>query len=147
MSVVEDEVEIQRVCRECSEEVNPPDVFLVTSESMGGALLGVSVMFLERGQFLPWPGLPLVGATFDPDWGFARAVTCLDRDGAGDFQLLPTPFDSEGDRNSYGYRLCPIENREIPLAIRQLEHIRAELAKPKRRSRKRPGANLTAIQL
>jgi hypothetical protein len=89
------DVDIEGICRKYSEAAHPPDVFLVSSKSFGNALLAVSLAFLEEGQSLPCPGLPLVGAAFDPDWGFANAVIGLNRDGSADFRLPPGPFDIE----------------------------------------------------
>jgi hypothetical protein len=141
------DVDIEGICRKYSEEAHPPEVFLVNSKSIGNALLAVSLEFLEQGQLLPCPGLPLVGAAFDPDWGFASAVIDLNRNGSADFRLPPGPFDIEGERNTYGYRLCPIDNHETPAAIQQLAHIRAELAKPRQQSGKTPGIKVMVTQL
>jgi hypothetical protein len=141
------DVDIERFCREVSEGAHPPEAFLVTSKAIAGALLGVSLEFLEQGQLMPWPGVPLVGATFDPDWGFARAVIGFDHDGSADFRLPPGPFDTEGDHDTYGYRMCPIHNNEIPEAIKHLAHIRAELAKPRQERRQKPGIEVTLTHL
>lgn len=140
------DLDIERICREYSEEANPAEVFLVTGKSMGSALMGVSLEFLERGQLLPCPGLPLAGAAFDPDWGFARAVIGLHSGGIADFRLPPGYLDTVEDRETYGYRLCPIDHHEIPEAIKQLAHIRAELAKP-RQPTKNPSINVTITPL
>ena len=141
------DVDIEGICRKYSEEAHPPEVFLVNSRSIGNALLVVSLEFLERGQLLPCPGLPLVGAAFDPDWGFANAVIDLHRDGTADFRLPPGPFDTVGDSNTYGYRLCPIDNHQIPKVIQHLAHIRAELAKPTQQPGKTPGIEVMVTQL
>ena len=137
------DVDIEGICRKHSEMAHAPDVFLVSTKSIGNALLAVSLTFLEEGQLLPCPGLPLVGAAFDPDWGFASAVIGLNRDGSADFRLPAGPFDIEGERDTCGYRLCHIDNHEIPEAIGQLAHVRLELAKP----RQNPGMKVTVTQL
>ncbi len=137
------DVDIEDICRKYSEGEHPPEAFLVNSKSIGNALLGVSVQFLERGQLLPCPGLPLVGALFDPCWGFAHAVIGLYREGTADFRLPPGQLDVVGDSDTYGYRLCPIDNHEIPEAIKELAHVRAELARP----RKKPGFTVSVTQL
>jgi hypothetical protein len=141
------DVDIEGICRKCSDAAQPPDVFLVSSKSIGNALLAVSLTFLEAGQLLPCPGLPLIGAAFDLDWGFASAVIGLNRDGMADFRLPAGPFDIEGERDTYGYRLCPMDNHEIPEAIGQLAHVRAELARPRQQPGKKPGSKITVTQL
>jgi hypothetical protein len=102
--------------------------------------------FLEQGQLLACPGLPLVGAAFDPDWGFARAEIKLDPDGKADFRLPSGHFDTFRDGDTSRYRLCPVDAQEIPQLIRQLAHIRAELAKP-RTSPSKNGINVVATEL
>lgn len=141
------DVDIERICEKFRRKTNPPEVFLVTSKAIRGALLGVSMAFLERGQLLPCPGLPLVGAAFDPDWGFARAEVALRDDGSVDFRLPSGRFDPLGDGDTYGYRLCPIDNDQIPEAISQLAKIRAGLARPRQRPRKKPSIKVTVTQI
>jgi hypothetical protein len=145
--LAETDVDIERICREYSEEADPPEAFLATGKSIRGLLLGISLEFLERGQSLPCPGLPLVGAAFGPDGGFARAVISLNRNGSGVFRLPSGTFESAECRDTYGYRLCPIDGNEIPEAISQLGHIRAELAKPKQGHTKKPGIEVTVTRL
>jgi len=45
------------------------------------------VTLLEDGQQLPCPGMPFVGAAFDPDWGFASAEFEQHRDGSAAFRV------------------------------------------------------------
>lgn len=142
-----EDLDVERICRECSEEACPPEVFLVNCKSIGNALLGVRLEYLEQGQLLLWPGLPLVGATFDLDWGFASAVIGLGRDGSTDFRSPEGLFDVAGDRDTFGYRLCPIDDHEIQEAIEQIAQIRAELAKPRQQHRKKLGIEVTVTQL
>ena len=139
--------DIERICQEISDTAQPPEVFLLTSESVGNAVLGVSVEFLEEGQSLPCPGLPLAGAAFDPDWGFARAEINLHRDGSADFRLPSGHFDTFRDGDISGYRLCPIDNHEISDVIRQLAYIRAELAKPRQQPARGRGVNVTVTSV
>jgi hypothetical protein len=135
--------DIDRICQEISERAQSTEAFFLTSESVGNALLGVSVEFLEEGQLLPCPGLPLAGAAFDPDWGFARAEINLHRDGSANFRLPFGHFDNFRDGDTSGYRLCPIDNHEIPDVIGQLAHIRAELARPRQQPARAPGIKVT----
>ena len=141
------DVDIERICRESSEKAQPPEVFLLTSESVGSALLGISLAFLERGQLLPCPGLPLVGAAFDPDWGFARAEIKLHRDGSAEFCLPRDRPDTFTEGDMFGYRLCPIDNHEIPDVMSQLAYIRAELAKPRQQPATGAGIKVTVTGL
>jgi len=131
-----DDIDVEKICREFSEDQEPPEAFLVASNSMATQLLGVSLAFLEQGQLIPCPGMPLVGAAFDPTWGFAEAV--IERHGGGltDFRAPISRYDMGEHGDTYGYRLCPIDVGQIPEAIGQLAQIRAELdkarCKPKR---------------
>jgi hypothetical protein len=139
--------DIERICQECGERERPPEVFLMSSRSIGNALLAVKVEFLEDGQLLGCPGLPLVGAVFDPDWGFARAEI-------ESRELQPTEFrvpkghpDTFTGGDTWGYRLCPIGSYEIPDVIGELAHIRTELAKPRSRPNREPAVKITLTEL
>jgi hypothetical protein len=138
--------DIERILEECSERTQVPEVLLLTSESVDGAILAINMEFLEQGQLLACPGLPLVGAAFDPDWGFARVEIKLIPDSKADFHLAGGHFDTFRDGDTSGYRLCPIDAQEIPQLIRQLAHIRAELAKP-RTTPSKNGINIAVTEL
>ena len=137
---------IERILEEYSERAQPPEVLLLTSESVDGAILAINMEFLEQGQLLACPGLPLVGAAYDPNWGFARVEIKLNPDGKADFCLPGGHFDTFRDGDTSGYRLCPVDTQEIPQLIRQLEHVRVELAKPRTPPSKN-GINIAATEL
>jgi hypothetical protein len=128
------ETDIQRICRRCSERDDPPEVFLLSGDSIGNSLLVVSAEFLSEGQLLACPGLPLAGAAFDPDWGFARVEIDSHIVGSGEFRLPAGRFEDYRDGDIWGYRMCPIDNHELPRVIRQLACIRETLAKPRQPS-------------
>jgi hypothetical protein len=130
------EVDIEGICREYSEAEAPPEAFMASSELIEGQLLAMNLEFLEEGQQLPCPGLPLAGAAFDPDWGFSQAEVGMRRDGSAEFRLPSMHFGSLASGDIYGYRMCIIDNHEVPDVIVQLAHIRAELAR-RRREHKR----------
>jgi hypothetical protein len=121
------EMDIDTVCKKCSEDENSPQVFLL-SDRIAGSLLGVSTSFLEEGQLLQCPSLPLAGAAFDPNWGFSQAVVGTDAIGRTKFQLPEVHHRFLNSGDTHGYRLCVIENTEIPEVIAQLENIRSALA-------------------
>jgi hypothetical protein len=125
------QMDIQRICQRCSERANPPDIFLLSSDSIGNSLLVVSVEFLSEGQSLACPGLPLVGDAFDPDWGFAQAEMDSTIPGTPQFRLPAGRFETYRDGDIWGYRMCPIDDHELPRAIRQLARIRETLARPR----------------
>ena len=141
------DMDIERICQECSEMEKPQDVFLLSSRSIGNSLLAVKVEFLEDGQLLVCPGLPLVGAAFDPDWGFARVEFETHNEGHAEFRIPRGRPDTFTHGDTSGYRLCPIDNHEIPDAIRQLAHIRAELAKPRMQPNVETGIKVTLTGL
>jgi len=141
------DLDIERICQERSEESKPPAVFLLSSSSIVNSLLAVSTEFLVDGQLLSCPEPPLVGAVFDPDWGYARAEIELRKDGASEFRLPLGRFETYRDGDIWGYRMCPIDNHEIPDAIRQLAHIRAELAKPRPQPSEEIGIKVTVTEL
>ena len=139
--------DIERICQECSERERPPEVFLMSSKSMRNALLAVKVQFLEDGQLLGCPGLPLVGAEFDPDWGFARAEIELRDLQPAEFRVPKGHPDTFTSGDIWGYRFCPIGSYEITDAIRELARIRAELAKPRSKPNGEPGVGVTLTEL
>ncbi len=138
---------IERICRECSEEAEPPDVFLLSGRTAGNSLLAVSTFFLEDSQLLGCPGLPLVGAVFDPDWGFARGEIGVRPDASAEFRVPHGNADTFTVGDTSGYRLCPIDHHEIPDAIRQLAQIRAALAKTGHRPSEETGIRVTLTEL
>ncbi|MHB8390954.1 MAG: hypothetical protein ACYDBH_15460 [Acidobacteriaceae bacterium] len=140
-------VDVERICRESSEKSQPSEAFILTSDSVGGAMLAVNMRFLERGQLLACPGLPLLGAAFGPEWGFARAEINLNRNGSAEFCSPHGHSDTFTEGDMFGYRLCPMESHEIPGVIRQLAHIRAELAKPRQQSPRRTEIKFTVTDL
>jgi hypothetical protein len=121
--------DIDGICCKLSQEANPPEAFLVASDSIEGQLLGVSIFFLEDGQQLPCPGPPLTGAAFGPDWGFSQAEVGKRPDGSLGFRLPNTTFENLANGSSHGYRLDIIDDHEVTGAIRQLASIRAKLLK------------------
>jgi hypothetical protein len=139
--------DIEHICEEYGAKEEPPEVFLVSSRSFRNSLLAVRLEFLESGQLLACPGLPLVGAAFDPDWGYARVEIVKCTDGSGEFREPTGQPDTYRDGDVSGYRLCPIDNHEIPDVITQLAHIRAELAKPRQHPSKESGIQVTLTQL
>ena len=124
-----DDIDVEKICREFAEDQEPPEAFLVASNSIASQLLGVSLTFLERGQLIPCPGMPLVGAAFDPTWGFAEAAIERHEGGLADFRAPISRYDMGEHGDTYGYRLYPIDVGQIPEAIGQLAQIRAELDK------------------
>ena len=101
------DLDIDRICQERSEEPNPPEVFLLSGRSTVNSLLVVSTEFLEDGQLLPCPGPPLVGAVFDPDWGYARVEIDLRRNGASEFRLPLGRFETFRDGDILGLPNVP----------------------------------------
>jgi hypothetical protein len=140
-------VDIERICQESSELEKPPSVLLVSSRSIGNSLLAVRVEFLEDGQLLAWPGMQLVGATFDPDWGLTRVEFEMLQENLGEFQVPHGPPDTFTNGDTWGYRLCPIDSHEIPDVIRQLAQLRVELAKPRQRSKDQKGVKVSVTDL
>lgn len=141
------ELDIERICREYGEAEAPPEAFLISSELIEGQLLAINLEFLEEGQQLPCPGLPLAGAAFDPGWGFSQAEVGVRRDGSAQFRLPSMHFESLANGDLYGYRLCIIDDHEVPEVIGQLTHIRAELARHRREPKRSKGVPITITQL
>ena len=125
--------QIEDICRQKSDLDEPPQAFLISESSTQNALLAISLDFLSEGADLSWPGLPLLGATFDLDWGFASASINNPVDGLAEF--IPQ-FYRAGDSESggtFGYRFCPTEYREMPRVISELAYIRHRLSEPRPR--------------
>ncbi len=138
---------IDSICQECSERENAPEAFLLSNTSFGNSLLAVSTFFLEDGQLLNCPGLPLVGAVFDPDWGFSRAELKQRHGSRAEFRVPSGHPDTFTSGSTWGYRLCPIDNSEIPDLIKQLVHIRTELARPRKQPNAKAGLKSTVTEL
>ncbi len=143
----ESEADVERICEFCSCQENSPDVLLLSGYSTGNSLLLVRRGFLEEGQSLACPGLPLDGAAFDPDWGFARAQVEMRRDGSSQFRLPPGRFETLMEGDAWGYRMSPVENNDLPGILRQLKHIRASLARPRERIHNVTGVDVMAVGL
>jgi hypothetical protein len=141
------EVDIERICRECSEEEDPPEAFIVSSEAITGHLLAIGMEFLEAGQQLPCPGLPLAGAALDPDWGFSCAEVGTRRDGSIEFRLPSIHFESLATGDIYGYRLCIIDDHEVPEVICQLAQVRTELARHRPELKNQAGFRIAFTRL
>jgi hypothetical protein len=122
-----EDLDVVSVCRACSEDSDPPDAFLITANRAVNRLLGMRLGFLELGQSLPCPGLPLAGAAFDPCWGFAEAAVERHRDGSASFLTPVNRFDLGEHGDTYGYRLCSLERLEVPEVVAELVRIRGEL--------------------
>jgi hypothetical protein len=140
-------LDIERICREYGEQENPPEAFMVRSEAIEGQLLAINLAFLERGQLLPHPGLPLAGAAFDPGWGFSQAEVCKRRDGLFEFRLPSLHFETLASGDIYGYRMSIIDDHEVPEAMGQLADIRRELARRRSETQKRGDIRVRITQV
>jgi hypothetical protein len=141
------EVDIERICREYGEAEAPPEAFMISSKLIAGQLLAINLEFLEEGQQLPCPGLPLAGAAFDPDWGFSQAEVGLRRDGSAEFRLPSIHFESLATGDIYGYRFCILDDHEVPEAIGQLAHIRGEFARRRGETQKHESVRVMITQV
>jgi hypothetical protein len=141
------ELDIEQICRLYSEAETPPEAFIVRSKLVEGQLLAISLGFLEDGQQLPCPGLPLAGAAFDPAWGFSQAEVGLRRDGSAEFRLPPVHLENLASGDVYGYRFCVLEDNEVPEIIAQLAHIRGELARRRRADQKQETARVMITEV
>jgi hypothetical protein len=141
------ELDIERICREYGEAEAPPEAFTVSSKLIEGQLLALNLEFLEEGQQLPCPGLPLAGAVFDPDWGFSQVEVGLRRDGSAEFRLPSIHFESLANGDVYGYRFCILDDHEVPEVVDQLAHIREELARRRGETEKYEGVHVTITQM
>ena len=141
------ELDIERICREYGEAEAPPKAFIVSSKLIEGQLLAVNLEFLEEGQQLPCPGLPVAGAAFDPDWGFSQVEVALRLDGSAEFRLPSIHFETLASGDIHGYRFCILDDHEVPEVIGQLTHIRAELARHSWEPKRRKGVPIAITQL
>lgn len=122
--------EVEQVCQEQCERDDSPQAFVVGGVLTANSLMAVKRDFLEDGQCLTWPGLPLAGATFDPNWGFALAEVTRGDGGSARFVPPSRAIDASSSGDTWGYRLCPIDHCEITEAIAQLARIRSKLSSP-----------------
>jgi len=120
---------IKRICQDRGESQEPPQAFLVSTSCTQNSLLAVRTDFLDRGEGLPWPGLPLLGATFDLDWGYAYVDVQIRADGATVFEQPFGRFEDSETGDIYGYRFCPVDDSGLPQTIRELGRIRKELTR------------------
>jgi hypothetical protein len=141
------EVDIECICREYGGAEAPPEAFMVSSKLIEGQLLAISLEFLEGGQQLPCPGLPLAGAAFDPDWGFSQVEVGLRSDGSAEFRLPSIHFESLASGGIHGYRFCILDDHEVPEVIGQLANIRREVARRRSETPKREGVRITITQV
>jgi hypothetical protein len=139
--------DVERICREYSEEEYPPQALIVTSELIAGQLLAISLEFLAEGQQLPWPGQPLAGATFGPDWGFSQVEVGMRSDGSAEFRLPSVHFENLANGDIWGYRLCIIDPHEVAEAVQQVARIRAELAQRHSERKRRVGVEIAITHL
>lgn len=141
------ELDIERICREYGEAEAPPKAFIVSSKLIEGQLLAVNLEFLEEGQQLPCPGLPVAGAAFDPDWGFSQVEVALRLDGSAEFRLPSIHFETLASGDIHGYRFCILDDHEVPEVIGQLADIRREFARRRSETQKHEGVRLTITQV
>lgn len=120
--------EINLICQQASEQEPPIPVILINGKSLQNSLLAVNLEFLESGQSLPWPGMELIGATFDPNWGFSCVEIRSNASNASEF-VTPSRYADYGIVGDMcGYRLCPIERDEISTVIEDIQKIRNRLS-------------------
>jgi hypothetical protein len=137
------ELNIERICQKYGEAEEPPEAFMVSSKLIEGQLLAMNLEFLEQGQQLPSPGLPLAGAALDPDWGFSQAEVGVRRDGSAEFRLPSIHFENLASGDIHGYRFCILDDHEVPEVISQLAHIRGEFARHRSETQKQGGVRVT----
>ena len=122
------DLDIGRICELEIETTKPSDAFLISHSGMAETLLCVRLGFLEEGQRLPCPGLPLAGAVFDPGWGFASVTIQHAIQGVGRFSIRSNNLHNSVQGDIFGYRVCPVSGPELPQIGRDLASIRARLA-------------------
>jgi hypothetical protein len=141
------ELDIERICREYGEAEAPPEAFMISSKLIEGQLLAVNLEFLEEGQQLRCPELPLAGAALDPDWGFSQVEVGLRRDGFAEFRLPSIHFESLATGDIHGYRFCILDDHEVAEVIGQLTHIRGEFARRRSETQRPEGVRVTITQV
>jgi len=140
-------MEIEEICQKRGDLPTPPQAFLISSGSMRNSLLAVRADFLDQGESLSWPGLLLLGATFDLDWGYAFVEVNTRVDGFAEFEQPSCRFEDSAAGDTWGYRLCPVENHMIPTILSELAHIRNELSKPRKGSSNHQSAEIMITNL
>lgn len=125
------EKEIERICQYRSELSDPPQAFLISTDSTQNSLLAVRADFLDCGEGLSWPDMPLLGAAFNLDWGYAFVDVITASNGLVRFEQPSCRFEYSAKGDTWGYRFCPVENCEISKLINQLSDIRKRLSEPR----------------
>jgi hypothetical protein len=123
--------EIEQTCRNQSEVQIPPQVFFIKSSKMRNSLLAVRTDFLDEGEGMPWPGLPLLRASFNLDWGYAFVDVKADAEAKSKFEQPSCRFEDSATGDTWGYRLCPVDDCEIIKTLEELAHIRLKLSQPR----------------
>jgi len=138
--------DLAKICQECSEADSPAEAMLISGNT-NEHVLAINLQFLEEGQQLPCPGLPLAGAVFDPSWGFTQIEMARTPDGATRIHLPLTNSDDLSQGSIFGYRVCVIEDNELASVTHQLARIRAELGSLKNRlsAKQEDGITLSSI--
>lgn len=119
---------IERKLSAASERQNPPDAIVLSSPKVKNRLLAVNLQFLESGQTLPLPGCALAGAVFNPGWGFSQAEIAQLPDGSAEFRLPNASYENLDNGDVYGYRVCPIDDRELGTTRGELRNVRRALS-------------------
>jgi hypothetical protein len=120
--------DIEQICQNRSELAFPPQAFLICADSTQNSLLAVSIDFLDGGEGLPWPGIPLLGATLNLDWGYAFVHVINEPNGLVRFEQPSCRFEDSAVGDVWGYRFYPVDNREIPKLLNEFASIRSELS-------------------
>jgi hypothetical protein len=119
---------IEQICQERAETSHPVEAFLIRDTSVENCLLAAYSAFLEKGENLRWPGRPLLGATFNLNWGFSTVDLVARRDGSKIFDPHSRPFEEHALSSTSGYRFCPVDSKELPRMLQELADIRKALA-------------------
>jgi hypothetical protein len=125
---------IEQICRERAETSHPAEAFLIGDPSVVNCLLAAYCTFLEEGENLRWPGLVLLGATFNLSWGFSTVDVVARRDGSRIFEPPSRPFEEHALSSTSGYRFCPVDSKELPRMLHELANVRKGLASSKESS-------------
>jgi hypothetical protein len=68
-------------------------------------------------------------------------------DGSAEFRLASIDFEGLASDNTYGYRMCIVDNYEVSEVIGQLAYIRTELAQRSREPNEHAGVRVTITRL
>ena len=139
--------EIESICQNRSESQDPPQAFVISSARMWNSLLAVRTDFLDEGEGLPWPGLSLLGATFNLDWGYAFVDVETGPDGQSRFEQPSCRFEDSATGDMSGYRLCPVDNSEIIQTIDEFAQIRKKLSEPRGSNPRRAASQVIVADL